>query len=54
MTRAYDQIGGPISLVSHSGERVTEATYKGAPTLIYFGFTFCPDICPGTLVAGKR
>lgn len=54
LTRAYDTIGGPISLVSHSGERVTEATYKGAPTLIYFGFTFCPDICPGTLVALKR
>lgn len=54
MTRAYDTIGGPISLVSHTGERVTEATYKGAPTLIYFGFTYCPDICPGTLVALKR
>lgn len=54
LTRAYDTIGGPISLVSHTGERVTEATYKGAPTLIYFGFTFCPDICPGTLVALKR
>lgn len=54
MTRAYDSIGGPISLVSHTGERVTEATYKGRPTLIYFGFTFCPDICPGTLVALNR
>ncbi|MEL7030931.1 MAG: SCO family protein [Pseudomonadota bacterium] len=54
MTRAYDSIGGPISLVSHTGERVTEATYKGTPTLIYFGFTFCPDICPGTLVAVNR
>jgi protein SCO1/2 len=54
MTRAYDTIGGPISLISHTGERVTEETYKGAPTLIYFGFTFCPDICPGTLVALNR
>ena len=54
MTRAYDSIGGPISLVSHTGERVTEATYKGTPTLIYFGFTYCPDICPGTLVAVNR
>lgn len=54
MTRAYDSIGGPISLVSHTGERVTEATYKGAPTLIYFGFTYCPDICPGTMVALNR
>ncbi len=54
MTRAYDSIGGPISLVSHTGERVTEATFKGTPTLIYFGFTYCPDICPGTLVAVNR
>ncbi|MEO1552648.1 MAG: SCO family protein [Pseudomonadota bacterium] len=54
MTRAYESIGGPISLVSHTGERVTEETFKGAPTLIYFGFTYCPDICPGTLVAVNR
>ena len=54
MSRAYDTIGGPISLVSHTGERVTEATYKGRPTMIYFGFTYCPDICPGTLVALNR
>lgn len=54
MTRAYDSIGGPISLISHTGERVTEEAYKGTPTLIYFGFTFCPDICPGTLVAVNR
>ncbi|MEL6861914.1 MAG: SCO family protein [Pseudomonadota bacterium] len=54
MSRAYDTVGGPISLVSHTGERVTEETFKGAPTLIYFGFTYCPDICPGTLVAVNR
>lgn len=54
MTRAYDTIGGPISLTAHTGERVTEADFMGAPTLIYFGFTYCPDICPGTLVAVNR
>lgn len=54
MTRAYDTIGGPIDLIAHTGARMTEADFKGRPTLIYFGFTYCPDICPGTLVALKR
>ena len=54
MTRAYDTIGGPISLVSHTGERVTEENFKGAPTLVYFGFTYCPDFCPSTLIALKN
>ncbi len=54
MTRAYPEIGGPISLVNQDGVRVTEETFKGKPTLIYFGFTFCPDVCPTTLVTIKR
>lgn len=39
-------VGGPFNLVSHRGERATEAILKGQLTLIYFGYTFCPDICP--------
>ena len=54
MTRAYDTIGGPFTLTTHTGDRVTDATYRGQPTLIYFGFTYCPDICPGTLVAVQK
>lgn len=50
-TRAYEEIGGPFELTNHLGERVTEQDYMGKPTLIYFGFTFCPDVCPSTLVS---
>ena len=49
LSRAYPEIGGPISLVSSTGARVTEADFKGKPTLVYFGFTYCPDVCPLTL-----
>jgi len=40
------QIGGPFTLVSEDGETVTDKEVVDQPTLIYFGYTFCPDICP--------
>ncbi len=49
LSRAYPEIGGPISLVSSTGVRVTEADFKGGYSMIYFGFTYCPDVCPMTL-----
>lgn len=42
-------VGGPFSLTDHQGRRVSEADLKGHLTLIYFGFTYCPDICPTEL-----
>lgn len=39
-------IGGPFELVSETGATVTEADVIDAPTLVYFGYTFCPDVCP--------
>ncbi|MES0880031.1 SCO family protein [Roseibium sp. SCP14] len=42
-------IGGPFELVNGNGETVTDQTFAGKPTLLFFGFTFCPDVCPTTL-----
>jgi protein SCO1 len=42
-------IGGPFTLVDNTGAQVTEAALKGKPTVINFGYTFCPEVCPTTL-----
>lgn len=47
-TRA-STVGGPFSLIDQDGKPVTEAALKGKPTVIFFGFTHCPDICPTAL-----
>jgi protein SCO1/2 len=42
-------IGGPFSLTDQSGQRRSEADLKGRYALVYFGYTYCPDICPTSL-----
>lgn len=43
------QIGGPFSLIDQNGQRRTDADFRGRHTLVFFGFTNCPDVCPTTL-----
>jgi protein SCO1/2 len=47
-------LGGPFSLTDHRGRAVTEGSFEGRFLLVYFGFTYCPDVCPtelGTMAA---
>jgi protein SCO1/2 len=42
-------IGGPFALTDQNGKTVTDKSLKGKPTLIFFGYTHCPDVCPTSL-----
>jgi len=42
-------VGGAFALLDQNGARVTDQDLKGKPSLIFFGFTNCPEICPTTL-----
>lgn len=46
---ATSGVGGPFTLVNQDGETVSERDFAGAPHLVFFGFTRCPDVCPTTL-----
>ncbi len=39
-------IGGPFTLINPAGQTVTDAEVLAKPSLVYFGYTFCPDVCP--------
>ena len=42
-------IGGPFQLTDQTGQTVTEKSLVGRPTIIFFGYTHCPDVCPTSL-----
>ena len=44
-------VGGPFTLIDGDGKTVTDRTWRGKYMLVYFGYTFCPDVCPTTLSA---
>lgn len=42
-------VGGPFTLLDSNGKQVTDRDFRGKYMLIYFGYTYCPDVCPTTL-----
>ena len=46
-----EPVGGPFELIDHTGKPRTERDFRGKLMLVYFGFTYCPDICPTDLQA---
>ena len=43
------KLGTDFTLVDHNGNTITQAAFAGRPTLVFFGFTRCPEVCPTTL-----
>ena len=50
-SQAASGIGGPFALVDGDGRPITQANFADEPTLVFFGYTHCPDVCPTTLDA---
>ncbi len=48
-TNTEVRIGGPFTLVDQNGKTVTAADFQGRFMLMYFGYTYCPDVCPTSL-----
>jgi cytochrome oxidase Cu insertion factor (SCO1/SenC/PrrC family) len=46
-----EPVGGPFELTDHTGKVRAERDFRGKLMLVYFGFTYCPDICPADLQA---
>jgi len=49
VTTGQADVGGPFELTDQHGKRVGDKDFRGRYTLIYFGYSFCPDVCPTTL-----
>jgi protein SCO1/2 len=49
MTTGQALVGGPFTLTDQTGKQVTDKDFRGRYMLVFFGFTFCPDVCPTAL-----
>jgi protein SCO1/2 len=49
VTTGQADVGGPFQLTNQSGKRLSDKDFRGRYMLIYFGYSFCPDVCPTTL-----
>lgn len=52
-TGSFGSLGGSISLQDAAGKAVTERDFAGTPTLLYFGYASCPDVCPMALQTAR-
>lgn len=43
------ELGAPFSLTDQNGATITQAAFEGRPSLLFFGFTHCPEVCPTTV-----
>jgi protein SCO1/2 len=48
-SQSTSAVGGPFALTSAEGQTVTQQDLLGHPSLVFFGYTHCPDVCPATL-----
>lgn len=49
--RTADVVGGPFQLVDQTGKAVDQTVLKGKWNVVFFGYTYCPDVCPTTMQA---
>jgi protein SCO1/2 len=44
-------VGGPFTLTDQTGRKRSDSEFRGKLMIVYFGYTFCPDVCPADLMA---